>query len=296
METSVIMAFAALSLALIAVPGPDWAYIIAAGVRGRVVGPAVGGLMLGYVVITVVVVLGLGPIAANAPLLLVALTIGGAGYLIYLGVKTLRSTAQVETGTVAAVPTGGSWGYILRGAAVSGLNPKGVLFFFIFVAHVLPFVCFRLLFKRDVSENLFRTSELYSSTVLRSPHPRGAQPDLTARRGRPHAVLAVQRVHLRGQRGLERALRHRNAGQSLLWLKALERRTSRAARNSRLFRDDRRRRVHARLRCVLPGRRRRLIQSHAARQQPLYHRRLVRARGPHARGVRMAGSRGGPVW
>ena len=97
METSVIMAFAALSLALIAVPGPDWAYIIAAGVRGRVVGPAVGGLMLGYVVITVVVVLGLGPIAANAPLLLVALTIGGAGYLIYLGVKTLRSTAQVET-------------------------------------------------------------------------------------------------------------------------------------------------------------------------------------------------------
>ena len=129
METSVIMAFAALSLALIAVPGPDWAYIIAAGVRGRVVGPAVGGLMLGYVVITVVVVLGLGPIAANAPILLVALTIGGAGYLIYLGVKTLRSTAQVETGTVAAVPTGGSWGYILRGAAVSGLNPKGVLFF-----------------------------------------------------------------------------------------------------------------------------------------------------------------------
>src|SRR5690625_203458 len=83
-ETSVIIAFAALSLALIAVPCPGWAYIIAAGVRGRVVGPAVGGLMLGYVVITVVVVLGLGPIAANAPILLVALTIGGAGYLIYL--------------------------------------------------------------------------------------------------------------------------------------------------------------------------------------------------------------------
>lgn len=129
METSVIMAFAALSLALIAVPGPDWAYIIAAGVRGRVVAPAVSGLLLGYVVITAVVVFGLGPIAGNAPILLVALTIGGAGYLIYLGVKTLRSTAQVDNKDVLLDSAGGAWGYILRGAAVSGLNPKGVLFF-----------------------------------------------------------------------------------------------------------------------------------------------------------------------
>lgn len=129
METSVIMAFAALSLALIAVPGADWAYIIAAGIRGRVVTPAVSGLMLGYVVITAVVVLGLGPIAANAPMFLVVLTIGGAAYLIYLGIKTLRSTAQMGNMELALAPAGSSMGYVWRGAAVSGLNPKGVLFF-----------------------------------------------------------------------------------------------------------------------------------------------------------------------
>lgn len=129
MEISVIMAFAALSLALIAVPGADWAYIIAAGIRGRVVTPAVSGLMLGYVVITAVVVIGLGPIAANAPMFLVVLTIGGAAYLIYLGIKTLRSTAQMGNMELALAPAGSSMGYVWRGAAVSGLNPKGVLFF-----------------------------------------------------------------------------------------------------------------------------------------------------------------------
>src|SRR6266849_9088764 len=38
-----------------------------------------------------------------------------------------------------------------------------------FVAHVVPFLCSRLLFERNVSENLFRTSELYSDPLLLKP-------------------------------------------------------------------------------------------------------------------------------
>lgn len=89
------LGFAAVAVTLIAVPGPDWAYILAAGARDRVVWPAVAGLMLGYSLITVVIAVGLGPITTKLPLLLIALTFAGAGYLAHLGVRTLRSTATI---------------------------------------------------------------------------------------------------------------------------------------------------------------------------------------------------------
>lgn len=129
MEVAAVLGFAAIAATLIAVPGPDWAYILAAGVRDHVVWPAVGGLMLGYTLITAVIVIGVGPIAANVPFVLIALTIIGAAYLVWLGIQTLRSTAKIEqTRSPGALATGPR-GYIARGVAVSGLNPKGILLF-----------------------------------------------------------------------------------------------------------------------------------------------------------------------
>lgn len=129
MELGLILGFAAIAFTLIAVPGPDWAYILAAGARDRVVLPAVGGLMLGYTLITAVIAVGVGPVAANVPFILVALTIVGAGYLVYLGVKTLRSTARIESDGAQKTLARGPFGYVARGVAVSGLNPKGLLLF-----------------------------------------------------------------------------------------------------------------------------------------------------------------------
>ncbi len=88
-----MLSFAAIAAALIAIPGPDWAYVLGAGARDHVVGPAAAGVVAGYALITAVVVVGVGPLVATVPPALFVLTVAGSTYLIYLGVRTLRSPA-----------------------------------------------------------------------------------------------------------------------------------------------------------------------------------------------------------
>ncbi|MCA1983833.1 LysE family translocator [Nocardioides nematodiphilus] len=128
MEMSAVLGFAAIALTMIAVPGPDWAYVLGVGARDRVLVPAVGGLMVGYVLITLVVSVGVGGLIAAQPIALMVLTVAGALYLIRLGIGTLRAarTAAFGAGEVLTVSPRGTF---TRGIAVSGLNPKGVLIF-----------------------------------------------------------------------------------------------------------------------------------------------------------------------
>ncbi|MFC3573003.1 LysE family translocator [Streptomyces yaanensis] len=120
--------FLAVDLLLVCVPGADWAYAIAAGLRGRSVVPAVAGLIAGYAVHTAVAVTGLAVLVAGSPRLLTALTVVGAGYLVWLGWGVLRrpATPGAAAGEPAHAPP---VRVFLRGAAISGLNPKGLLLY-----------------------------------------------------------------------------------------------------------------------------------------------------------------------
>jgi threonine/homoserine/homoserine lactone efflux protein len=134
-ELTAVLGFAAIALTLIVVPGPDWAYVLAAGTRDHVVLPAVAGIMTGYLLITLVVVVGAGPLVTGVPFALTALTLAGACYLTYLGIRTLRSVRALPGRAPTAAPTpvgwaiGGPLGYVARGIGVSALNPKGLLIF-----------------------------------------------------------------------------------------------------------------------------------------------------------------------
>jgi threonine/homoserine/homoserine lactone efflux protein len=55
MATGALAAFWAVSFLLVMVPGADWAYAIAAGLRDQSVLPAVAGLLAGYAALTAVV-------------------------------------------------------------------------------------------------------------------------------------------------------------------------------------------------------------------------------------------------
>jgi threonine/homoserine/homoserine lactone efflux protein len=129
MDLAEVLGFAVIAAMLIVVPGPDWAYVLAAGARDHVVVPAVAGVLLGYVCITAVVVVGVGPLIAAVPLALVALTVGGACYLILLGVRTLRSSGDGKQAPTGGAAPSSSSRYLLRGVGVSALNPKGLLIF-----------------------------------------------------------------------------------------------------------------------------------------------------------------------
>jgi threonine/homoserine/homoserine lactone efflux protein len=129
MDLSAVLGFAAVAVTLIVVPGPDWAYVLAAGARDhRVVVPGVGGILLGYMLITAVVVAGIGPLVAAVPMALGALTACGAASLTYLGVRTLRSRARIDLDPAVALAAS-RLQYVVRGVGVSALNPKGLLIF-----------------------------------------------------------------------------------------------------------------------------------------------------------------------
>lgn len=135
MELSVLLAFAAVAAALVALPGPDWALVVAVGMRpqSKRLAPTVTGLALGYVVLTGLVAGGVAPIVAAAPLALVALTTVGSGYLIYLGVSIIRGPRADKPSVTTAVRPGSVRGAVMRGLGVSALNPKSLLFFLAFL-------------------------------------------------------------------------------------------------------------------------------------------------------------------
>ncbi|MFI9831582.1 LysE family translocator [Streptomyces sp. NPDC051913] len=123
MDIGLLLSFLAVDLLLICVPGADWAYVIAAGVRGQSVGRAVAGLTAGYALHTALAVAGLAVLVASSPGLLTGLTVAGAAYLVWLGWTVLRRPAAPEADSEER------GGLFLRGAAISGLNPKALLLY-----------------------------------------------------------------------------------------------------------------------------------------------------------------------
>jgi threonine/homoserine/homoserine lactone efflux protein len=127
MAASSIVAFWATSFLLIIVSGADWAFTISAGLRGRSVLPAVSGIVLGYAGMTIVVAAGVGVLVAQRPAALTALTVVGGVYLMWRGAATLARPSLPSTS--ADDPASTDWVTLVRGVAVSGLNPKGLLVF-----------------------------------------------------------------------------------------------------------------------------------------------------------------------
>ncbi|MFD5584419.1 LysE family translocator [Streptomyces sp. NPDC127063] len=151
MDSATLLSFLALDFLLVCVPGADWAYAIAAGLGGRSVTLAVSGLVAGYALHTALASAGLAVLVAGSPALLTALTVAGAGYLVRLGWTVLRRPGVpgdgvpavdgdgprggAPSGARSGAPSGARGGapsgarVFGRGAAISGLNPKGLLLY-----------------------------------------------------------------------------------------------------------------------------------------------------------------------
>ncbi|MGI5205935.1 LysE family translocator [Spirillospora sp. CA-108201] len=125
MAVGSVLAFWAVALLLIVVPGADWAFIVGAGLRGGSVAPAVGGLIAGYAAVTAIVAAGVGALVAGSPSILTGLTAVGGLYLVWHGATTFARPSALDVRPGA----GTRWSTFLRGVGVSGLNPKGLLIF-----------------------------------------------------------------------------------------------------------------------------------------------------------------------
>ncbi|WP_353813575.1 LysE family translocator [Agromyces sp. SYSU T00266] len=148
MDVQLLIACSVMMTLMVILPGPDWAYLIAAGTRERTILPSLAGILLGYLATVAAVAVGVGAAVATVPWVIIGLTFAAAAYLTHLGVRVLREppvVAAVAGGaaggpdgapgtaalaTVAGAPAGASarpWLRLLQGAGVSGLNPKGLL-------------------------------------------------------------------------------------------------------------------------------------------------------------------------
>jgi threonine/homoserine/homoserine lactone efflux protein len=132
MDTHVLALYvAAVFLAMIA-PGPDMMFILATGMRGgaRTGLLAVLGVVSSEIVQISAVAAGLSALFAEAPVAFTVLRLCGAAYLLYLGVRALRSARRggpLESGPQPGVRVSGRYAY-LRGAITNLANPKSVTF------------------------------------------------------------------------------------------------------------------------------------------------------------------------
>ncbi|WP_344376227.1 LysE family translocator [Agromyces tropicus] len=142
MDVQLLVACSVMMTLMVLLPGPDWAFLIAAGTRERSILPSLAGILAGYLAVVAAVAVGVGAVVAAVPGFIVVLTLAAAAYLTYLGVRVLRDPPAMATATTTAarVPAEGGavdgtptatsarpWIRLLQGAGVSGLNPKGLL-------------------------------------------------------------------------------------------------------------------------------------------------------------------------
>lgn len=127
MSLSILTAFWAVSFLFVITPGIDWAYAISAGIRGRMVMPAVSGMLLGHLAATCLVAAGIGTMAASVPWAMTLLTILGACYLLWLGIGLIRQPIAPASDLANMPEKATQW--LLKGVGVSGLNPKVLLLF-----------------------------------------------------------------------------------------------------------------------------------------------------------------------
>ncbi|MGP0023518.1 MAG: LysE family translocator, partial [Streptosporangiaceae bacterium] len=136
LPTAHLLAFTLTALALIVVPGPSVLFTVSRALAlGRTAGVAtVAGNTAGVYVQVVAVAFGIGALVERSVLVFTIVKLGGAAYLIFLGVQAIRHRqklaemlgSRIEKKSVARV--------MADGFVVGIGNPKAIVFF----AAVLP--------------------------------------------------------------------------------------------------------------------------------------------------------------
>lgn len=188
MELNVILAFWSVSILFVLTPGADWAYAILAGIEGKFVSTAVTGLILGHLIAILCVAAGVGSLLNHFPILLTAMTVLGAEYLLWMGVQLLLQPATIShtDGQNQSLMNAKAW--LIKGVGISGLNPKVLLLFF---ALLPPFIHPKMALSPTVQIMMLGMIHLLSCAVVYMLVGVAAKKLL---RTRPAAVKIVSRV------------------------------------------------------------------------------------------------------
>ena len=139
MDLHLWLTFVAASTALLLIPGPTVLLVLSYAIsKGRSVAVAsAAGVALGDFVAMTASLLGLGALVLASATLFTALKWMGAVYLVWLGVRLLRSAPSAGLDPVKTGREVTARGVFGHAAAVTALNPKSIAFFIAFVPQFL---------------------------------------------------------------------------------------------------------------------------------------------------------------
>src|SRR4051794_15285431 len=132
MSIQVYLAFVAACIALAFLPGPVVTLVIANGLRhgARAALINIAGVQLGLAIAIGIVAVGLTTMMATMGYWFDWVRFAGAAYLVWLGIKLVRSPAMEAPDDAPPPPRGG---FFLQGLLVLLSNPKVLVFFGAFI-------------------------------------------------------------------------------------------------------------------------------------------------------------------
>lgn len=138
MELDIWLAFVAASIALLLIPGPTVMLVLSYALsKGRSVAVAsASGVALGDLIAMTASLAGLGALVLTSATLFTVLKWVGAVYLIWLGIKLIRSAPSGGLDLPAQRDVTGRQVFA-HATAVTALNPKSIAFFIAFVPQFL---------------------------------------------------------------------------------------------------------------------------------------------------------------
>ncbi|KVA11401.1 lysine transporter LysE [Burkholderia latens] len=183
MSVQTWMLFAAAYLATTLSPGPNVLLVIRNTVRygSRGTAATIAGNLVAQGVIVMLVALGVGAVLAAMPPLFVAMKVIGAAYLIFLGIRQLRSDRNRRSpdGNTAIVEPDRR--KLFREALfVSGSNPKTMIFMSAFmpqfIAHDRPLAMQFVMMYATIACTVVVVHSVYSFGVRRLHRGFGVSP------------------------------------------------------------------------------------------------------------------------
>lgn len=133
MDVAALTAFVGVTLAMVAVPGPDFIFMLTSGANHRAVRQPVTGVLIGHLLLVTALTAGVGPLVSSAPTVLNALTLVGAGFLCYLGIGVLRTAKTTALSVDDNAPQTQTRKLVQQGIGVAVLNPKALLFYLVVI-------------------------------------------------------------------------------------------------------------------------------------------------------------------
>jgi threonine/homoserine/homoserine lactone efflux protein len=134
-EISTFWWFFTASLVLLLVPGPSVLYVtgrtLDQGLRAGLLSTL--GLACGDLVQVLAAVVGLSALVASSEVAFEAVKYAGAAYLVWLGIKRLRTPATLTPAADEQKEAVPGHRLVLEGLVVNALNPKSTLFFLAFL-------------------------------------------------------------------------------------------------------------------------------------------------------------------